>query len=273
MDSVQTPPALDALVRRATQQKEKLAQAAALLYDQRDELARLIDDLKSVDPGSGAVGEEAAFLLEENERLERTVEEKDRQIQELNQLLDEARNAPRPPAAGPAALPAEVAVLKRRLDEKDALIEELRQELEANEAPRPVGNAAEYEAELNDFRRQLEADRQRLDNELRQVRARHSELTEAAREAELEMSRERAQLARERVQLERMRDEFRQELEIAQRGATVQESLSAVRRLKDELAERRELQSGVTPPPPPRDRAPGSARWRSILSGPATPRE
>ena len=52
------------------------------------------------------------------------------------------------------------------------------------------------------------------------------------------MSRERAQLARERAQLDRMRDEFRQEMERAQRHAGMHESLASVRKLKNEMSER-----------------------------------
>ena len=48
---------------------------------------------------------------------------------------------------------------------------------------------ADYEAELNEFRRQLEADRQALNAEIDQLRVRNQELTEAARQAELELSR------------------------------------------------------------------------------------
>ncbi len=66
-------------------------------------------------------------------------------------------------------------------------------------AKTPKRDAADYEAELNEFRQQLESDRQQLDIQLDQLRSRNKELKEAAREAELEMSRERAQLARERA--------------------------------------------------------------------------
>jgi hypothetical protein len=156
--------------------------------------------------------------------------------------------------------------LRRAMHEKEAFIEELRRStLKMSENPE-AREAADYEAELNEFRQQLESDRQQLDIQLEQLRARNLELKEAAREAELEMSRERAQLARERVQLDRMRDEFRQEMERAQRHAGMHESLASVRKLKNEMAERNRA---IDSPAPGADQSAerAASRWRNFLPG------
>ena len=47
-----------------------------------------------------------------------------------------------------------------------------------------------YEAELNEFRRQLETDRNKLNRECEMLRERNKELDEAIREMEMEMSKE-----------------------------------------------------------------------------------
>jgi chromosome segregation ATPase len=125
--------------------------------------------------------------------------------------------------------------------------------------PRNNTECADYEAELNEFRRQMETDRQALDKDIEQFRTRTAELHEAVRDAELELSRERAQLARERLQLDRLREEIRQELERGQRDASHHHHLAPVQRLKEELNERHlanNQQETVIP----------TTRWRNFLN-------
>jgi chromosome segregation ATPase len=139
---------------------------------------------------------------------------------------------------------AEVILLRRQLQEKDALLEALRRQ----PAQQPMDNDS-YEAELTEFRRQLEADRQKFNKEVEQLRARNKELDEATRELELEMSRERAELARERQRLERLRDDTRQELDRMQRDAGLRDRLTPVQSLRDEINNRRHPGTEQAPRP------------------------
>lgn len=67
------------------------------------------------------------------------------------------------------------------------------------------------------------------------AQSRNEELTQALRDAELEMSRERANLARERNYLTRLRDDLRIALEKAQREMEVRQKLAPVHKLKEEM--------------------------------------
>jgi hypothetical protein len=138
-----------------------------------------------------------------------------------------------PPHVVDDTLQTELSMLRRQLQEKQAEIDELRISRTPSPEPRAEGgDIEEYEAELNKFRRQLEADRLIFDQELAQLRARNAELDDAAREAELELSRERAQMARERMELERMRAEIRHESEQFQRNNGVLERMAMLQRPK-----------------------------------------
>jgi chromosome segregation ATPase len=146
----------------------------------------------------------------------------------FNEFL-EALESPEASSEGAACGDADSMIqsLQQELDRKQGEIEMLKARRTESAAGRAPGTEIEdYENELNEFRRQLEADRQALDKELAQMRARDAELNEAAREAELELSKERAQLARERIELERLRAEIRQETEHLQRNNGIQERLA-----------------------------------------------
>jgi hypothetical protein len=126
-----------------------------------------------------------------------------------------------------------------------------------------AGNSA-----FSDEREQLERDRRLLDQDLAKAEAFRAELQEAARQAELALSRERANLARERVELTRIKEELRHELERAERCAEFEERLAPVQRLHEELVERqRQVNiSADTPLPTPLARSkPGETRWRILL--------
>jgi SMC interacting uncharacterized protein involved in chromosome segregation len=258
----------DGLLDRLGQQHEALAHAEQALHQHCQEMANLLKELRQKYRGDHShCLAELEVLRMGNECLQQIVAERDQQLAELNQRL-----AATPPPAEPQAAaidPAEIEALRAQLKEKDALIEELRASQAAESAAFPGVADRDYEAELTEFRRQLEADRQGLNEEIQQLRTRNAELNEVAKEAELQLSRERAQLARERVQLDRLRDEIRHELERAERDAGVRERLVAVDRLKDEVAERhRPSGNGAGVPPPSGQRENGSPpnRWRGLLS-------
>src|SRR6266404_3355726 len=105
--------------------------------------------------------------------------------------------------------------LQQLIAERDQQLGELNQRLAA--APPEQLQDETHLAELQDLREQL-AEKEAI---IEQMRARNAELNDAGREAELQLSRERAQLARERVQLDRLREEIRQQLECIQREAGV----------------------------------------------------
>src|SRR5207248_4916800 len=120
-----------------------------------------------------------------NECLQQLVAERDQQIAELSER-PEATAQGEPQAE---ALFAEVQTLREQLKEKEAAIEQLQTagQAESKESFANVGDH-DYEAELTQFRRQLEADRQELNQEIEQLRARNAELNEVVREAELQLS-------------------------------------------------------------------------------------
>jgi SMC interacting uncharacterized protein involved in chromosome segregation len=258
----------DNLLDRLGQQHEAVALAEQALRERCQELGGLLKDLRQKYRGDHThCTAELEVLRMGNECLQQIVAERDQQLAELTE-----RVAARPPIDPQAATAnaAEIEELRAQLRDKDALVEELRaSQAAAASASFPGVADRDYEAELTEFRRQLEADRQGLNEEIQQLRTRNAELNEVAREAELQLSRERAQLARERVQLDRLREEIRHELERAERDADVRERLVAVERLKDEVAERhRPPGAGPGVPPPSSQRENGSAlpRWRGLLN-------
>ncbi|MCI0460894.1 MAG: FHA domain-containing protein [Gemmataceae bacterium] len=271
----------DQLARRA----EAVAKAEAGLREQRAALLRMMGELKHMQEAFREQdGSALTVLQQENESLRRALAERDKALltreegqtdrarlaveraqalaerdqalAERDQILQEAlalqQQAQQPPPLGEdqnqaeelASLQSTVELLRGLIGEKDALIEELQ-----NQPPRVVteGDLAALEKELNQFRRQLESDRQKLTREIESVRTRNEELDEATRELELEMSRERADLARERQRLERLREEVRAEVEKGQREGGVRDRLAPVQKLRDEINERRQ---GPTTPSP-----------------------
>src|SRR5262249_15867307 len=133
--------------------------------------------------------------------------------------------------------------LRHTLGEKDKAVaerdkqnQELKRRIEVTGTPSSAAIDLEtYENELNQYRKQIDSDRTRLNNELDQLRQKNAERDEATREMAMELSRERAELARERIRLDRLREEVRTETERMQREAGVRESLAPVQRLREEL--------------------------------------
>jgi chromosome segregation ATPase len=251
------------LLDRLCEHQEAIILAEQALSQQCQETRRLLKDLKQKYQGSHShCLAELEVLRMGNDCLQQIVTERDQQLGELHQQL--------------TALPqehrqdemylAELYDLREQLKEKESLIEQL-QAARPETTPPSFSDDHDYEAELTEFRRQLEADRQGLNEELEQLRGRNAELHDAARDAELQLSRERAQLARERVELDRMREEIRQQLECIQRDAGLRERLSAVERLKDEVIERQRQPEGIPSPSARRKSGSSLTSWRALLSG------
>jgi hypothetical protein len=255
------------LLDRLCEQHQEILVAEETIVQRRQEMAQLLKDLKQTNQsGHSHCRAELEVLRMGNDCLQQIVAERDQQLAELNQRLA-ATAAPQPRQD---ARLAEVNSLREQLKEKDALIEELRAAHQEPVASASSSNQdQDYEAELTEFRRQLEADRQELNQEIQQLRSRNAELNDTVREAELQLSRERAQLARERVELDRMREEIRQQVESTQRDAEVRERLAGVDKLKEEVAGRQRPGGGGPGIVGPSVRKSGSSltTWKALLSG------
>jgi chromosome segregation ATPase len=137
--------------------------------------------------------------------------------------------------------------LRQLLEKKDAEIDELRQAKPAAVEDLPaVEDVDSYEAELIQFRRQLETDRARLNDEIQVIRQRNEELEETTRDIEMQLSKERADLARERTRLDRIRAELQAEIDRLQKDGGLSNRLAPVQRLRDEIAERKAGSSGAS---------------------------
>jgi chromosome segregation ATPase len=249
---------------RLREHQEAIALVQHTLHEQCQQLGHLLNDLSKYQGTHDQCLAELDVLRMGNECLQQMVAERDEHLGKLTQQLSSAA----PENSEVETHLAEVAVLREQLKEKDALLAELRAARpETSPTPSLQDSDRDYEAELTDFRRQLEADRRELNEEIQQLRARNAELNEVVRETELQLSRERAQLARERVQLDRLREEIRQELERDQRTADVRERLAAVERLKEQVAERhRPAATSAAASAAPQPNGSTLARWRSLLS-------
>jgi hypothetical protein len=220
----------------ASRRREELAQTKALraqrLEEENVELRRVLEDLSKEPVSTGASDPQAEQQLldlrEENEQLRRMLADLEHQGAADSQAGD----------AAAGELRQENELLRQLLHEKDALFEEMKEKVVAASAPKVARGASDlenYEAELNQYRQQLEADRTKFNKEIEQLRVRNQELDEATREMELELSRERAEMARERQRLDRLRDEIRTEQERMNRDGAVRESLAPVQKLRDEM--------------------------------------
>jgi DNA repair exonuclease SbcCD ATPase subunit len=222
---------------RLEQQGAALRQTEEALREQRDLITRMMAELKQIqDSARTPRNDDMETVLHENEQVRQANEHLRHALVEYERAALE----PKPRSHHDAAtekqvqeLRAELKLLQQILDDKNVMIEELRSQAGAPVVKIDVDS---YEAELMEFRRQLESDREKLKKEIEELRARNQELDQATREMELEMSRERADLARERQRLERSREEMRLELERAQRSdGGMRDRLAPVQRLREEI--------------------------------------
>jgi hypothetical protein len=226
------------------QQQEALARAEAVMQEQQVALASMLAEWRQLQsPASPEPDPDVEKVLRENE--------------ELRQLLQERLySEPAEPAAAPMlhqevdTLRTENELLQKLLDEKDTELRQIRQQNPSTVDEMPaVEDVDSYEAELVQFRRQLEAERQQLNREIAQIRTRNQEMEEATREIEMELSRERAEIARERIRLDRMREEIQTDLERLRRDGSMMERLAPVQKLREEIAENRQKPPATTPSP------------------------
>jgi hypothetical protein len=138
--------------------------------------------------------------------------------------------------SGGAELMTLIASLRQQVSERDALLEEMQERLARHSGPHSE-DAADYEAELNRCRQEVEKDRRDLNDQLAQLRERHEEMEDAAREAELQMARERAQIAREQAELNRLRNELSRAGNRSPKERDLRERLAGVRQLKHGVGE------------------------------------
>jgi DNA repair exonuclease SbcCD ATPase subunit len=273
-----------AILERLARQKSAMAQVEETLREQRRSLDDVLTALQQPRPeGDAPDAKELELLREENERLRQMAPHDSpgqltaaelavllKENEELHHMLAVLESEREQAALGQAAsaglastnseaAAAEAELLRKLLKEKEDLIAELQVESAKDIGD---GDPETFEAELNKFRRQLEADRKKLAQDIEAVRIRNEELDEETRESELAMSRERAELARERQRLERLREEVRLELERIQRDAGMRDRLVPVQNLRDEINSRRTPGNDQTPKPGKED--PLAARLRGL---------
>lgn len=248
------------------EQQAALAEQEAALRAQKGELMRMMGDVKKMQEELRKQARVDVKALQEQ------LQNAERENAELRSALQEREAAP--VAAGPdndvvkqiEQLRGEVQLLSDELDKKEQMLLEIQQsppaanpgqaeeiqrlqnelaqkerviaELSAKPKVKNENDLERYEAELNEFRRQLETDRGKLNKEVEMLRERNKELDEAVREMEMEMSKERAELARERMRLERVREEVKADSERLQRELAVRDSLAPVQKLRDELTQK-----------------------------------
>jgi pSer/pThr/pTyr-binding forkhead associated (FHA) protein len=261
-----------------------LASVEAGLNEQRENMARMMADMEKIQkallarqdasaPAQSKPADDARLrdLKAKNGELQTRVAELEKLLakthadnKDLNDLCGDhellrqlLKDEPGSPASNVALekLKAENECLSQLLQSKEQEIGTLKKDA----TPVAPGTLREsdlenYEAELNQYRRQLDTDRAKLNVEIEQVRQRNVELDESVRDMEMDMSRERAELARERMRLDRLREEVRIEMERLQRDGGVRESLVSVQKLREEMNKAK----GATPGGPMGDRLKGS---------------
>lgn len=199
----------------------------------KSEIDSLRDQLRNAEQSPATANSDNDEVRQENKVLRRLLDEAEADLRQLKNEVGGGREAATNSGAV-AALQDELQVLREQLSLKDGLIAELKGEAENH----PIGDPESYEAELNRFRKELEADRARLNKEIESLRLRNSELDDATRELEMELSRERAEMARERIRLDRMRDEVKADMERLQREHDVRGSLGGVQKLREEIVQK-----------------------------------
>ncbi len=230
---------------RLQRQRQAVAEAEAELREQREHIKRMTEELKAAQDRVRQQGsEEMEALRQENIELRQLIQEfRDHMAssghgadEELREDLEKAQKA--------------ISILRKAVEEKDSEIERLQNRLKADEPP-VIEDVDSYEAELVQFRRQLEADRAKLNEDLQALRQRNEELEDATREIEMELSRERADMARERTRLDRLREEVQADMQRLEQNAQIRGQMAPVQKLREEINEKRS--NGKETPPPQQD--------------------
>jgi chromosome segregation ATPase len=189
-------------------------------------------------------------LVQLHDRLEREHNDSEARLASLQRELEQERMRIKDmvkEAAGQfKAARSESEVLKKQLEQSRSSsvsmeqfpgeLEVLRNEvqtLRAQVSSGPVSAASsqdleQYEQQLNDFREQLESANAAQS-------AKEQELDERLRHAEVQLSKERAEIAREKSMLERMRNEVKTELMHAEREAKNFERMAPFHKLANEV--------------------------------------
>jgi chromosome segregation ATPase len=252
------------LFENLDRQRQVIIRAGEALREHRLDLTRMLAGVE------GTLAESHAKAQTEIDNLRGEFELLQQLLTQTEQARVEAEErcaVSRADAEETERLRIEATELRHHLVERDALLADLRETQITDMHGSLEDEVARYEAELNDFHRELELEKQSLNEQLEQVRRRNQELHDMAREAELELSRERAQLARERAQISRVREEIRQEIERAQRHAEVESRLAPLQRLQEEMTERSRQTdaSRLTETPIPRDYGSKIKLWRALM--------
>jgi hypothetical protein len=181
---------------------------------------------------------EIAQLRAENASLRGRVEELEAQVQAAIQGRD-------------SAWAEHQGEYEQLLEEKSEVIRSLHlqiQELQqAGEKGGPVPPAADLGHALV-HQQELQALRERLDQDRAQLEADEQAIEDQMRQMELTLSRERVELARQRTELQRLQTDFQHELEMAARDEKLRERLLPLQRRNQEVAS---AKGGGSGPPRP----------------------
>jgi pSer/pThr/pTyr-binding forkhead associated (FHA) protein len=247
--------AQEELQRRAEElnvQSRNLTRRHLLVQEQAQELAREQEEFRRQRDQEGDDRQVAERLRLQIEVLEAEAADLkarfEAQQSELTTLraLEDAQAAV-VELSGGAELMTLIASLRQQVRERDALLEEMQQRLARHSGP-VSEDAADFEAELNRCRQEVEKDRREMNDQLAQLRERHEEMEEAAREAELQMARERAQIAREQAELNRLRSELSRAENRSPKERDLRERLAGIRQLKHDNGEPHGESPASTPP-------------------------
>ena len=197
----------------------------------RSELARALEQLQATEGSSSTqtlaeastVTGEISSIQEEMTKLRAELADNEKiirnsvpasKVEKLIAELDRARREvaklqPQDPSSSNAGeleqLKAEVILLQEELREKDRKLKVTQAMAGSNNSAEDAQIAAQYEAEMVRYHRELEADRELLSGFIRDLRRRNAELAQAA-------ERTQQELALERSQLILLRDELRIDL-------------------------------------------------------------
>jgi chromosome segregation ATPase len=194
----------------------------ARLEEARDHVERLGRDLEEAREAGRQAARELEEARQQNRQMTREAANQFTRLQQdelaLRDRIRELENRREDP------------VEQERIAEMRRRIAELEQRLERGGSARPV-----LPQEIADYERQLEDYRTNLENAQRDLDRRLKEFDDRCRSHELQISKDRAEIARDRGTMERLRHEFRQEVERAERDPQLYEKLMSLNRVTQEI--------------------------------------